>query len=67
MYAICTFLLMVPVVAYLALNFTGCSTHASRTGVRREIFRYIPSLVAMAALGAVMLVATIAGTMLEWF
>ncbi len=35
-------LLMSPWVAYLALNFTGSSTFTSRTGVRKEIFRYIP-------------------------
>ncbi len=31
-----------PVTAFLALNFTGSTTFTSRTGVRREIFRYIP-------------------------
>ncbi len=31
-----------PITAYLALNFTGTSTFTSRTGVRREIFTYIP-------------------------
>ena len=35
-------LLMAPWVSFLALNFTGCSTYTSRTGVRKEIFRWIP-------------------------
>jgi hypothetical protein len=35
-------LLMPPVTAFLALNFTGATTFTSRSGVRREIFRYIP-------------------------
>ncbi|NLF03038.1 MAG: carbon monoxide dehydrogenase [Anaerolineales bacterium] len=31
-----------PVTAYLALNFTGSTPFTSRSGVRREIFRYVP-------------------------
>ena len=31
-----------PVTAYLALNFTGSTTFTSRSGVRREIFTYVP-------------------------
>jgi hypothetical protein len=30
------------VTAFLALNFTGSTTFTSRTGVRREIFAYVP-------------------------
>jgi hypothetical protein len=30
--------------AYLALNFTGSTTFTSKTGVRREIFTYIPMM-----------------------
>jgi hypothetical protein len=30
-----------PVTAFLSLNFTGASTYTSRTGVRREINKYI--------------------------
>jgi hypothetical protein len=45
-------LLIIPVVtAYLALNFTGCTPYTSRTGVRTEIFRYIPLMVFMAGSG----------------
>lgn len=46
-------LLVIPaVVGYLALNFTGCTTYTSRTGVKKEIFRYVPIMAAMAALGS---------------
>ena len=39
------FLLAIPAVtAFLALNFTGSTTFTSRTGVRREIFAYIPAM-----------------------
>jgi len=46
-------LAMPPVTAYLALNFTGCSTFTSRTGVRKEIYRYIPPMAAMFVLGII--------------
>ncbi len=47
-------LLMAPVTAYLALNFTGASTFTSRTGVKKEIFRYIPAMVASLIIGTVL-------------
>lgn len=37
-------LLMPPVTAYLALNFTGSTTFTSKTGVKREMFKYIPAM-----------------------
>ena len=40
--ALAPLLLLPPATAYVALNFTGSSTFTSRTGVRREIFTYIP-------------------------
>lgn len=47
-------LLLIPaVVSYLALNFTGCTTFTSRTGVKKEIFRYVPVMAGMAGLGIV--------------
>ena len=47
-------LLIVPaVVSYLALNFTGSTTFTSRTGVKKEIFRYVPLMAAMAGLGCI--------------
>lgn len=48
-------LLLIPaVVAYFALNFTGCTTFTSRTGVKKEIFRYVPALALMAGAGVVL-------------
>lgn len=51
-------LMVSPWVAFLALDFTGSTPIASRSGVRREIFTYIPLLAIMfvvgIALGAVM-------------
>jgi len=52
--AAATALLLIPAVtAYLALNFTGCTTFTSRTGVKKEIFRYVPVMALMAGAGAV--------------
>jgi uncharacterized membrane protein YadS len=44
-------LMISPWVAFLALNFTGSTTFTSRTGVRREIFRYIPMMATTFILG----------------
>jgi hypothetical protein len=49
-------LLFPPVTAYLALNFTGSTPFTSRTGVKKEIFRYVPVMAAMAASGAVLVI-----------
>jgi hypothetical protein len=46
--------LMSPITAYLALNFTGASTFTSRTGVKKEIFRYIPIMAASLVIGIVL-------------
>jgi hypothetical protein len=57
-------LLIIPVMtAYLALNFTGCTPYTSRTGVRTEIFRYIPVMVIIAGCGIA--IAVLAGIL--WF
>ena len=42
---------MPSLTAYLALNFTGCTTFTSRTGVKKEIFRYVPIMALMAVSG----------------
>ncbi|WAI02287.1 mercury methylation corrinoid protein HgcA [Methanogenium organophilum] len=48
-------LLLIPsVTAYLALNFTGCTTFASRSGVKKEIFRYVPVMAVMAGSGIIL-------------
>jgi hypothetical protein len=52
--AITPLLLIPAVTAYLGLNFTGSTTFTSRTGVRKEIFRYVPVMVLMAAVGVVL-------------
>jgi len=40
-----SFLLAMPaVVAYIALNFTGATTFTSKTGVRREMYAYLPAM-----------------------
>jgi len=51
------FLLGMPAVtAFVALNFTGASTFTSRTGVRREMFAYIPAMAATFATGALLVI-----------
>ncbi len=47
-------LIMPALTAYLALNFTGCTTFTSRTGVKKEIFRYVPIMTLMAGSGIVL-------------
>jgi len=44
-------LMISPWVGFIALNFTGSTTFTSRTGVRREIFRYIPLIAATFIIG----------------
>jgi hypothetical protein len=46
-----------PVTAYLALNFTGSTTFTSRSGVRREIFTYVPIMAWMLGIGMVLTIA----------
>jgi hypothetical protein len=38
-------LILTPITAYLSLNFTGATTFTSRSGVKREIFKYVPKMV----------------------
>lgn len=47
-------LIMPALTAYLALNFTGCTTFTSRTGVKKEIFRYVPIMALMTVSGIVL-------------
>jgi hypothetical protein len=49
-------LVMPALTAYLALNFTGCTTFTSRTGVKKEIYRYVPVMALMAGSGILILV-----------
>jgi hypothetical protein len=51
------FLLGMPAVtAFVALNFTGATTFTSRTGVRREMFAYIPMMAVTFLTGALLAV-----------
>ncbi|MCK9305918.1 MAG: mercury methylation corrinoid protein HgcA [Methanoculleus sp.] len=54
--ALAPLLLMPPVTAYLALNFTGSTPFTSRTGVKKEIFRYVPFMAGMAVFGVALAV-----------
>jgi hypothetical protein len=66
LYAASLALLMAPAVGYLGLNFTGSSTYTSRTGVRREIYRWMPVMVAMLIIGAALMAISI-GNQLGWY
>jgi hypothetical protein len=50
-------LLLPPITAFLALNFTGSTPFTSRSGVRREIFTYIPIMAWTFGMGILVLVA----------
>ena len=63
-YALAYPLVMMPVTAYLALNFTGSTPYPSRTGVRKEIFTYIPAMAALLALGVLLVAAMTALSLL---
>lgn len=52
--ALTPLLIMPAVTAYLALNFTGATTFTSRTGVKKEIFRYVPAIVLMGGIGVIL-------------
>jgi hypothetical protein len=45
-----------PVTAFLSLNFTGSSTYTSRTGVRREINKYIRVMAVSLIIGIILTV-----------
>ncbi len=50
-------LLLPPITAYLTLNFTGSTTFTSRSGVAREISRYIPAMAWMFGAGLLLNIA----------
>ena len=47
-------LVLPPVTAFLTLNFTGATTFTSRSGVKREMFAYIPVMAWMFGSGLVL-------------
>ena len=55
--ALTMLLLLPPVTAYLGLKFTGATTFTSRTGVRREIFTYVPTMAWLFGAGLVLRIA----------
>jgi len=52
-------LAMPALTAFLALNFTGSTTFTSRSGVRAEMFRYIPAMVWSFAIGLLMIIGSL--------
>lgn len=54
------FLLAMPaVIAFVALNFTGSTTFTSKTGVRREMFTFIPFMAWTFGIGIILMVISI--------
>ena len=52
------YMLLLPAVsAYLALNFTGCSTYTSQSGVFKEMKIALPLIIGSAIIGAVLTIA----------
>ncbi len=56
--ALAYLLALPPVTAFLALNFTGSTPITSRSGVKREIFTYIPVMAWMFGIGVVLTIGT---------
>ena len=53
-------LLMIPALSsYLAMNFTGCSTYTSLSGVKKEMRYALPSQITAAVLGVLLWVASL--------
>jgi hypothetical protein len=53
-----TYLLALPpVTAFIALNFTGSTPFTSKSGVRHEIFAYIPIMAWSFGIGIVLVIA----------
>jgi len=49
-----TYMLIIPsIVSYLALNFTGSTPFTSKSGVKTEIFKYIPYLAGIFIIGVI--------------
>jgi hypothetical protein len=57
--ALAYMLAMPPVTAFLALNFTGATPFTSRSGVRREIFTYVPLMAWTLGIGIVLTLACV--------
>ncbi|MDZ4230275.1 MAG: hypothetical protein U1B77_00475, partial [Dehalococcoidales bacterium] len=46
-----------PVTAFVALNFTGSTTFTSKTGVRREMYRYLRLMAGILIAGVILSIA----------
>jgi len=55
--ALAFFLILPGLSAFEAMNFTGCSTYTSLSGVNQEMRRILPILLIIAGLGAALLLA----------
>lgn len=53
-WALIYMLVMPQISAFLALNFTGSTTFASVTGVKKEIFTYMPKIAWMSGIGVIL-------------
>jgi hypothetical protein len=63
-WAITYLMVFPPITAFYTLNFTGATTFTSKTGVRREMFKYIPRMAASFGLGLIsIIILLIAGFM----
>ncbi|MCL7410614.1 MAG: mercury methylation corrinoid protein HgcA [Methanosarcinaceae archaeon] len=49
-------LIMPPITAFFALNFTGASTFTSVVGVKKEIYRYVPIMALMFVIGVLLMI-----------
>ena len=52
-------LVIPPPVAYIGLNFTGATTFTSKSGVRREMLRYIPVMAWTLGTGILVMIASV--------
>ena len=52
--ALAWFLMIPALSAYLAMNFTGCSTYTSLSGVRKEMKKAVPMEIAAGSIGFVL-------------
>jgi len=57
--ALAYLLVIPPPVAYIGLNFTGATTFTSKSGVRREMLRYIPVMAWTFGTGILVMIASI--------
>lgn len=55
-WALAYMLVLPQISAFLALNFTGSTTFASVTGVKHEIFKYIPIIAWMSGIGIILII-----------